>query len=125
MQQPLVETLVRTVRAFAQAYEQAKRDRAFVDFSDLEHYALAILRQDGGPSDVAALYKERFAEVLVDEYQDTNEIQETIINLVANEREEIGNLFMVGDIKQSIYRFRLGEPGIFIDKATRFRQSNT
>ncbi|WP_455330934.1 helicase-exonuclease AddAB subunit AddA [Exiguobacterium profundum] len=125
MQQPLVETLVRTVRAFGQAYEQAKRDRAFVDFSDLEHYALAILRQDGGPSDVAALYKERFAEVLVDEYQDTNEIQETIINLVANEREEIGNLFMVGDIKQSIYRFRHAEPGLFIDKATRFRQANT
>ncbi|WP_337874651.1 helicase-exonuclease AddAB subunit AddA [Exiguobacterium sp.] len=125
MQQPLVKTLVRTVRAFGTAYEQAKRDRAFVDFSDLEHYALAILRQEDGPSDVAALYKERFVEVLVDEYQDTNEIQETIINLVANEREEIGNLFMVGDIKQSIYRFRHAEPGLFIDKATRFKQADT
>ena len=122
MQKPLVETLVRTVRTFGIAYEQAKRDRAFVDFSDLEHYALTILREDGKPTNVAELYKERFVEVLVDEYQDTNEIQETIINLVANEVESVGNLFMVGDIKQSIYRFRHAEPGLFIDKATRFRQ---
>lgn len=125
MQKPLVETLVRTVRTFSVAYEQAKRDRSFVDFSDLEHYALAILRENGQPSAVAALYKERFVEVLVDEYQDTNEIQETMINLVANEVEHIGNLFMVGDIKQSIYRFRHAEPGLFIDKATRFKQPQT
>lgn len=124
-QRPLVETLVRMVRTFGQAYEEAKRDRAFVDFSDLEHYALAILREGDGPSPVASLYKQRFVEVLVDEYQDTNEIQETIINLVADEREMSGNLFMVGDIKQSIYRFRHAEPGLFIDKATRFRSSET
>lgn len=124
-QRPLVETLVRTVRTFATAYEQAKRDRAFVDFSDLEHYALAILREGEAPSAVASLYKQRFAEVLVDEYQDTNEIQETIIGLVSNEAEHSGNLFMVGDIKQSIYRFRHAEPRLFIDKATRFKQPDS
>ncbi|MGE9212598.1 helicase-exonuclease AddAB subunit AddA [Exiguobacterium aurantiacum] len=124
-QRPLVETLVKTVRTFGAAYEQAKRDRAFVDFSDLEHYALAILRDGGGPSSVASLYKQRFAEVLIDEYQDTNEIQETIIGLVSNEVEHVGNLFMVGDIKQSIYRFRHAEPRLFIEKATRFKQNGS
>lgn len=124
-QRPLVETLVRTVRTFGAAYEQAKRDRAFVDFSDLEHYALAILRDGNAPSSVASLYKQRFAEVLVDEYQDTNEIQETIISLVSNESEHVGNLFMVGDIKQSIYRFRHAEPRLFIEKATRFKQAGS
>ncbi|TCI25443.1 helicase-exonuclease AddAB subunit AddA [Exiguobacterium sp. SH5S4] len=124
-QRPLVETLVRTVRTFGAAYEQAKRDRAFVDFSDLEHYALAILRDGDAPSSVASLYKQRFAEVLVDEYQDTNEIQETIIGLVSNESEQLGNLFMVGDIKQSIYRFRHAEPRLFIEKATRFKQAGS
>lgn len=122
-QRPLVETLVGTVRTFAVAYEQAKRDRAFVDFSDLEHYALAILREGDAPSSVASLYKQRFVEVLIDEYQDTNEIQETIIGLVSQEDEQVGNLFMVGDIKQSIYRFRHAEPGLFIDKATRFKRT--
>ncbi|TCI23604.1 helicase-exonuclease AddAB subunit AddA [Exiguobacterium sp. SL-9] len=121
-QRPLVETLVKTVRTFGAAYEQAKRDRAFVDFSDLEHYALAILRDGEAPSSVASLYKQRFAEVLIDEYQDTNEIQETIIGLVSHEVENVGNLFMVGDIKQSIYRFRHAEPRLFIEKATRFKQ---
>lgn len=124
-QRPLVETLVKTVRTFGAAYEQAKRDRAFVDFSDLEHYALAILRDGDGPSSVASLYKQRFAEVLIDEYQDTNEIQETIIGLVSHEAEHVGNLFMVGDIKQSIYRFRHAEPRLFIEKATRFKQGGS
>ncbi|RHB46603.1 helicase-exonuclease AddAB subunit AddA [Exiguobacterium sp. AM39-5BH] len=124
-QRPLVETLVKTVRTFGAAYEQAKRERAFVDFSDLEHYALAILRDGQEPSSVASLYKQRFAEVLIDEYQDTNEIQETIIGLVSNEIEHVGNLFMVGDIKQSIYRFRHAEPRLFIEKATRFKQEGS
>lgn len=124
-QRPLVETLVRTVRTFGVAYEQAKRERAFVDFSDLEHYALAILQEGTEPSSVALLYKQRFAEVLIDEYQDTNEIQETIINLVSDEIEQVGNLFMVGDIKQSIYRFRHAEPRLFIEKATRFKEEGS
>lgn len=103
-QAPYVSELVRMTRAFGVAYERAKRERAFVDFSDLEHFALAVLREGDGPSDVAELYRERFIEVLVDEYQDTNEIQEAIIRLVSLSDEANGNLFMVGDVKQSIVR---------------------
>ena len=95
-----------------------------VDFSDLEHYALRILseEEDGKlvPSDIAVDYRNRFAEVLVDEYQDVNMLQETIIQLVKRGGEEDGNLFMVGDVKQSIYRFRLAEPMLFLGKYNRF-----
>ena len=72
------------------------------------------------PSDVALDYRKRFEEVLVDEYQDTNLLQETIVGLVKSGGEKDGNLFMVGDVKQSIYRFRLAEPNLFLGKYNRF-----
>ena len=72
------------------------------------------------PSDIAIDYLNRFAEVLVDEYQDVNLLQEAIIQLVKRGSEADGNLFMVGDVKQSIYRFRLAEPGLFLGKYSRF-----
>ena len=76
------------------------------------------------PSDIAVDYKNRFAEVLVDEYQDVNMLQETIIQLVKRGGEEDGNLFMVGDVKQSIYRFRLAEPMLFLGKYNRFTETD-
>src|SRR5690606_21667603 len=97
-----------------------KIERAVVDFSDLEHYALRILSDGGEPSAIAEEYRQRFKEVLVDEYQDTNMLQETILNLVKSGGEADGNLFMVGDVKQSIYRFRLAEPMLFLGKYSRF-----
>lgn len=119
-----VEMIVTLVRKFAEAYLEAKQERGLVDFSDLEHFALAVLEEDGAPTDVARLLQERFVEVLVDEYQDTNEVQERILTLVSQSDEQTGNLFMVGDVKQSIYKFRHAEPGLFLDKFKRFRQTD-
>lgn len=119
---PIVETIVRLVKRFTEMYQARKREKGIVDFSDLEHYCLQILRHpdsaDGQwlPSDAALDYRAQFVEVLVDEYQDTNMVQEAILQLVAKG----GNLFMVGDVKQSIYRFRLAEPLLFLSKYKRF-----
>lgn len=121
---PSMETLIELVLQFGEAYEKVKIDKGIVDFSDLEHYALRILSQeDAGiftPSDVAIDYQSRFAEILVDEYQDTNLLQETILQLIKKGDESNGNLFMVGDVKQSIYGFRLAEPQLFLGKYKKF-----
>ena len=124
---PMVRTLSDLVTQFTVEYRKAKKTRGVVDFSDIEHYALYILQAD--PDEVTADYKPsqaalelsgHFVEVLVDEYQDINAVQERIINLIAQ-----GNtgLFMVGDVKQSIYRFRMAEPGLFLEKYRRFAKS--
>src|SRR5690606_21338479 len=117
---PLMATLVELTQLFADRYKALKIDRALVDFSDLEHYALEILSDEDKPSAIAKEYQDRFKEVLVDEYQDTNMLQETILNLVKSGNEQDGNLFMVGDVKQSIYRFRLAEPMLILGKYSRF-----
>lgn len=117
---PLMKELAETVIEFGERYRAEKAGRGLVDFSDLEHYCLRILRHEESepgrslPSDAAMEYRSRFDEVLLDEYQDTNSVQEEIVRLIS--REEPGNRFMVGDMKQSIYRFRLAEPGLFLDK---------
>lgn len=117
---PLMEELAGLTIEFGERYSQAKRAKGMVDFSDLEHYCLQILRDPASapghslPSGAALEYRERFDEVLLDEYQDTNSVQEEIVSLIA--REGAGNRFMVGDVKQSIYRFRLAEPGLFLHK---------
>ncbi|WP_286231231.1 helicase-exonuclease AddAB subunit AddA [Neobacillus mesonae] len=124
---PLIETLIHLVKTFSKRFEKAKKDKGLVDYADLEHYCLAILTgeitSEGEfmPSEPALAYRHLFKEVFVDEYQDTNMVQETILKLVAKEDETAGNLFMVGDVKQSIYRFRLAEPNLFLSKYTRFR----
>lgn len=120
---PLMKTLVELTQLFADQYKALKIDRALVDFSDLEHYALEILSDNGEPSAIAEEYQNRFKEVLVDEYQDTNLLQETILKLVKSGDEHDGNMFMVGDVKQSIYRFRLAEPMLFLGKYARFRHN--
>ena len=108
---PLIRKLVEVVQAFGERYTARKREKGLVDFSDLEHYCLQILRAPGAapgeivPSAAALDYRAQFGEVLVDEYQDTNGVQETIVRLVSRSGEgEEGNLFMVGDPKQSIVR---------------------
>ncbi|MFC5405127.1 helicase-exonuclease AddAB subunit AddA [Cohnella soli] len=117
---PDMSRLAELAIAFGQRYEQAKRAKGLLDFGDLEHYALRILRNTAStpersePSLAALNYRERFAEIYLDEYQDTNEVQEAIVALIA--RRDPGNVFMVGDVKQSIYRFRLAEPGLFLSK---------
>ncbi|MEJ9280895.1 helicase-exonuclease AddAB subunit AddA [Ureibacillus thermosphaericus] len=123
---PTIETLVELTLQFDEKFKQAKLEKAIVDFSDLEHYALEILtiEEDGKikPSPVAIEFQQRFKEVLVDEYQDTNMLQETILQLVKSGDESNGNLFMVGDVKQSIYRFRLAEPMLFLNKYLTFEE---
>lgn len=124
---PAMEALAGLVLDFADRFGEAKRDRGLVDFSDLEHYALQILSagtaEDGTPlpSEAALDYRRQFEEVLLDEYQDTNRVQETIVALVAQPGS--GNRFLVGDVKQSIYRFRLAEPGLFLAKYKAYRTS--
>ncbi|NYF23968.1 helicase-exonuclease AddAB subunit AddA [Sporosarcina sp. JAI121] len=125
---PAMHTLIDLVIDYGRRFEAVKIDRGIVDFSDLEHYALRILSKevDGQlvASDIATDYRNRFSEVLVDEYQDVNMLQETIIQLVKRGGEEDGNLFMVGDVKQSIYRFRLAEPMLFLGKYNRFTETD-
>ncbi|ULO10258.1 helicase-exonuclease AddAB subunit AddA [Paenibacillus sp. 19GGS1-52] len=121
---PLMDELAETVIEFGERYRIEKSGRGLVDFSDLEHYCLQILRHPDSlpgcslPSDAAMEYRAQFDEVLLDEYQDTNSVQEEIVRLIS--REAPGNRFMVGDMKQSIYRFRLAEPGLFLDKYRSF-----
>lgn len=120
----VLDALVRLTIQFSEAYQEAKKERNVVDYSDLEHYTLAILRDREAPegelrpSSVALGYQARFDEVLVDEYQDANQVQESIVYLLS--RPNPGNRFMVGDVKQSIYRFRLAEPNLFLGKYQSF-----
>ena len=103
------------------AYDAAKEEKKVVDFNDLEHFALKILvREEDGElksTEVARMYSEEFTEILVDEYQDSNAVQETLLNSISKEAFGLGqNRFMVGDVKQSIYKFRLARPEIFMEK---------
>ena len=106
-----MKMLVLLVQAFAEAFSEKKRQRNLLDFSDMEQFALRILTEEKEgklvPSAVAQEYQERFEEVMIDEYQDSNLVQETILTSVSRESAGQNNLFMVGDVKQSIYRFRL------------------
>lgn len=115
-----MSTLIDLTIEFKQRYELAKEERKIVDFNDLEHMALRILvRNQNGKverTQVAKEYSQEFAEILVDEYQDSNAVQETILNSITKEAEGKPNLFMVGDVKQSIYKFRLARPELFMEK---------
>lgn len=115
-----VEELIDLVLAFGKAFEEKKRERNIIDFSDMEQYALRILTEekDGSlvPSSVAKEYQEYFKEIMIDEYQDSNLIQETILTSVSTLSQGKYNIFMVGDVKQSIYRFRLSRPELFMEK---------
>lgn len=118
---PFMRTLSRITLEFAERFTKKKRDRNILDFNDLEHLALKILiskDEEGNnvPSSVAEHFRGYFDEVLVDEYQDSNNVQETIINLVSRKNLQEPNVFMVGDVKQSIYRFRQAKPELFLDK---------
>lgn len=122
---PIVRLLTELVKQFKTMFTEQKREKAIVDFSDLEHYCLQLLVDDSStdeqmnPSSVATEFKQQFSELLVDEYQDTNLVQETIITLLSDQIGA-GNMFMVGDVKQSIYGFRHAEPSLFIQKYKQF-----
>ena len=113
---PVVEELISLTEEFAGRYKQAKKDRNLVDFGDLEHYALEILYQEGSFSAVADELSKKYREILVDEYQDSNYVQEELLRALSGERFGRPDIFMVGDVKQSIYRFRQARPEIFLEK---------
>ena len=113
---PFLEELVRLALEYTQAMETAKRKKRIVDFADIEHFALRILvdEKTKQPRHTAEEFRRHFAEIMIDEYQDSNQVQEEIMRAISMEPEGGHNLFMVGDVKQSIYRFRLADPRIFL-----------
>ena len=116
-QYPLIHNLVELTIAFHKAYDEAKKEQGIMDFSDLEHLCLALLvkpgtEDDPQPSEVALELQDTFKEIMVDEYQDTNGVQETIINLISR----VDNRFYVGDVKQAIYSFRMADSSLFMNK---------
>jgi len=112
---PAMSALLQLILDFDNEYAETKRRRGVVDFSDLEHLTLALLvdSKTGEKTGLAHAVSKRFKEIMVDEYQDVNAVQECIFNAVS---QDGNNIFMVGDVKQSIYRFRLADPGIFLEK---------
>ena len=116
-----VSTLLDVAIGFCRAFQEKKRDKNVIDFADLENLALQILlekQEDGSyaPRRAAESYRAHFAEIMIDEYQDSNEIQELLLSAISGEAQGRYARFMVGDVKQSIYRFRLARPEIFMEK---------
>lgn len=114
-----VRGLVALVRRFGSEYDRVKRGRSVMDFSDLEHRTLDLLlgKHRSGITAAAREIGSRFREIMVDEYQDSNAVQDAIFSALTQQRQ---NCFMVGDVKQSIYQFRLADPGIFLEKYATF-----
>lgn len=116
---PIVRAISDTVIEFWKKFNELKRERGIIDFNDIEHFALDILveKDEYGniiPSETAKRYSEEFKEIFIDEYQDSNLVQEALLSSISN--KEVPNRFMVGDVKQSIYRFRQAKPEIFLEK---------
>ena len=115
-----LEMLVELTRQFTERFSKAKREKNILDFTDMEHFALKILmkKEDGQiqMSQAAIELSEKYEEVLVDEYQDSNLVQELLTTAVSGWVKQRKNIFMVGDVKQSIYRFRLARPELFMEK---------
>ncbi len=116
-----VAALVDLTLAFKKAFDEKKRDKNILDFDDIEHFALSILVKEESegrcvPTETALEYRNYFHEILIDEYQDSNLVQEYILSCISGEDEGRYNRFMVGDVKQSIYKFRLARPELFLEK---------
>lgn len=113
-----MEALLDLCADFSAAYRREKLRRNATDFSDQEHYAISLLcNEDGTGTPLATIVAQRYREIMVDEYQDTNQVQNCIFSAISQDGK---NLFTVGDVKQSIYRFRLADPTIFLDKYLRY-----
>ena len=118
-----VRGMVRLVRRFTEEYDLVKRRRRILDFSDLEHRTLDLLlgSRRNGPTTIAREVGRRYREVMVDEYQDSNAVQDAIYGAITAQNH---NCFMVGDVKQSIYQFRLADPQIFLNKYAAFKPAD-
>mgnify|MGYP004614151983 FL=1 len=119
----VLDKLKYVILEFQEEFSKRKRERNIVDFNDIEHFALKILLKETEegkiePTDVAKKYKEKYIEIAIDEYQDSNLVQEYILNAVSKG----DNIFMVGDVKQSIYKFRQAMPELFLDKYKNYKK---
>lgn len=125
--QEAVAALLDLTLAFKEAFDKAKRERNILDFDDIEHFALQVLvrEEEGGyvPTETALDYRSRFHEILIDEYQDSNLVQEYLLSCISGEAQGRYNRFMVGDVKQSIYKFRLARPELFLEKHEAYGQA--
>lgn len=121
-----VGVLVDLTLAFMKLYKEKKKEKNILDFGDLEHYALEILinhtEEKDERTDAARELSKKFAEIMIDEYQDSNLVQEKLLTAVSKMEDGIYNIFMVGDVKQSIYRFRLARPDLFMEKFKTYPQ---
>ena len=109
----VLEKIKNIVLEFMDRFQDAKKERNIIDFNDIEHYALKILEKE----EVAEKYRKKFVEIAIDEYQDSNLVQEYILNTISNNK----NIFMVGDVKQSIYKFRQARPDLFLNKYNTYK----
>ena len=116
--EPMLEEVVRLTKQFADEFAAAKRRKNLVDFHDVEHFALQILvdEETEKAKKTAEEFRDTCEEIMIDEYQDSNEVQETLLRSISREERGENNIFMVGDVKQSIYRFRLARPELFMKK---------
>ncbi len=117
----ILKAMQDVILEFSKKYQENKKDKNIIDFNDIEHYALKILvrkDEEGSyiPTDVAMNYKNKFVEIAIDEYQDSNLVQEYILTTISNGN----NIFMVGDVKQSIYKFRQARPELFLEKYDKY-----
>ena len=118
----ILSILEKVILKFSNEYQENKKEKNIIDFSDIEHFALKILvKKDENdnyiPTEVAKIYKEKFKEIAIDEYQDSNLVQEYILTTISNGK----NIFMVGDVKQSIYKFRQARPELFLQKYNTYK----
>ena len=115
---PVVAKFTEIVLEYKKRFYQKKAEENSYDFIDIVHFVLKLLLCDGKPTQTALEIREKYDEILIDEYQDTNEAQDKIFSLLSNDEK---NMFLVGDVKQSIYRFRLAMPHVFLERINRWR----
>lgn len=121
----LLKPLIYLTLAFMEQFAKDKAKENLIDFSDMEHFALEVLVDENGePTDTAKQYQNYYAQVMIDEYQDSNEVQELLLSVVSREKGDVPDRFMVGDMKQSIYKFRMARPEIFLEKYTGYAAEN-
>lgn len=121
----MVQVLIQLTLAFKSRFQEEKKKRNILDFNDLEHMALGILVDENtqNPTEAALEYQKKYRHIMIDEYQDSNLVQEILMTSIAGRGREEHNIFMVGDVKQSIYRFRLARPELFMDKYDRYQEN--
>ena len=114
----VLDNIRKLVLEFCEVYSEKKKEKNIIDFNDIEHFALKILLdEDGNPSNIAKKYSEKFEEIAIDEYQDSNLVQEKLLTSISRGN----NIFMVGDVKQSIYKFRQAMPELFLEKYNKYK----